>query len=800
MDQMVLEAQKWVNSTYKNVKGYQPVKETGVTGWATINSLIMGLQHELGITSLAAAFGPTTQNLFGSTGGIKLGDVNNKVKILQAALYCKGYNPGGITGKYGPGTASALAKVSIDLGVMQEPTSHPGAKPPSLSIVSTKLMQSLLTMDAYILLAGGRPTVRDFQKYLNKTYGHRKNFSYVPCDGHFSRNVQRSLMMALQFEMGMGDDKATGFFGPATRAELKKIGTSASVWAKATYIPLFTGALAANGFGKFSVSSYAELSKHIQSFQKKCELPVSGRADYATWCEVLVSMGDPDRAVDTVDTRFEITDQWAKYLKSLGVTHIARYLDEYNPGPDQNKWFKQLRPAEPQRIIDYGFSLLLFSQLTTASSVSVTGQRGREHAVKTHATAKAHGIPAGATIYFAVDFDATDVDIDSLVLPYFRLVADYMKSQTPRYTVGVYGTRNVCERVVKAGLAVRSYISGISYGWSGNLGFALPDSWAFNQISTRYPEGSQDGFAYDAVVRKKSDVFADPGVKRLDKKSFEVNQLFFDYVDAVYREAVALKVKDPELLTFNYMRRGSYSGVDWDLFLDSEPRREFDILSDRLIQKYKNKFSVVNDSNERKVMIPPPPVYDYKTGSYIDAQHIVAVAMGEYKVRFYTLGTRMSYAGEYTGWAGDLVTLFGEYIQKESSYANPKIFIEDNFGNFSGSSFKYSDLFEDSVGYLIGKALYKKSSAISLMKGYLNSSSIHKNPIAEFYADRFQGSKENLKRASVLILGVGSPDRRALVAMFLTKFDHPPFSPQSELKIDGFMNHFSDKFQLIVGK
>lgn len=123
-------------------------------------------------------------------------------------------------------------------------------------------------------------------------------------------------------------------------------------------------------------------------------------------------MGDPDRAVDTVDTRFEITDQWAKYLKSLGVTHIARYLDEYNPGPDQNKWFKQLRPAEPQRIIDYGFSLLLFSQFTTASSVSVTGQRGRDHAVKTHATAKAHGIPAGATIYFAVDFDATEADFD----------------------------------------------------------------------------------------------------------------------------------------------------------------------------------------------------------------------------------------------------------------------------------------------------------------------------------------------------------------------------------------------------
>ncbi len=798
MDQMVLQAQKWVNSTYKDVKGYQAVKETGVTGWPTINSLIMGLQHELGITALAAAFGPTTQKLFESSGGIKLGDIDNKVKILQCALYCKGYNPGGITGKYGPGTANALAKLSIDLGVMQRPVVQPGVEPPALYTVSTKLMQSLLTMDAYTLLAGGRPTVRDFQKYLNKTYGNRKNFSYVPCDGYFSRNVQRSLLMALQFEMGMGDDKATGFFGPATRNELKKIGTFVSLWAKAAYIPLFTGALAANGFGRFSVLEYSELHEDIESFQAKCELPLTGRADYATWCEVLVSIGDPDRAVDTVDTRFEITDQWARYLKSLGITHIARYLDEYNPDPDQEKWFKQLRPAEPQRIIDYGFSLVIFSQLTTANSISVTGQRGYEHAVKTHSSAKAHGIPAGATIYFAIDFDATDADIDDLVIPYFRLVADYMRSQTPRYTVGVYGTRNVCERVVKAGLAARSYISGISYGWSGNLGFALPDSWAFNQISTRYPEGTQDGFAYDAVVRKKADGFADSGVRHLDRKSFEVNQLFFDYVDAVYMEAVALKVKEPEVLTFNYMRLGSYHDVKWDIFLDPSPWSEFDRLSNILIQKYSKKFDIKEIDNSRRVVLPPP-VYDYKSGTYIDAQHIAAVATGEYKMRYYSFGQK-SYTGEYTGWAGDLVTLFGEYIQKEGSYASPQRFIEDNFGNFSGSSFKYSDLLEDSLGYLLGKALYEKSSAVSLMKQYIKSSSVQKSPIAEFYADRFNGSQENLRYKSKLMLGGYSTERRALVAVILEMFGYPMFSVQSELKIDEFVHRFSDRFHLIAGQ
>lgn len=49
----------------------------------------------------------------------------------------------------------------------------------------------------------------------------------------------------------------------------------------------------------------------------------------------------------------------------------------------------------------------------------------------------------------------------------------------------------------------------------------------------------------------------------------------------------------------------------------------------------------------------------------------------------------------------------------------------------------------------------------------------------------------------MLILGVGSSERRAIVAYILYKFGHPMFSPQSELKIDEFMRHFSERFHFI---
>ncbi|EOO99714.1 hypothetical protein II1_05322, partial [Bacillus cereus MC118] len=36
MDQMVKQAQEWVNSTYKGRAGYEEVTVTGKTGWSTM--------------------------------------------------------------------------------------------------------------------------------------------------------------------------------------------------------------------------------------------------------------------------------------------------------------------------------------------------------------------------------------------------------------------------------------------------------------------------------------------------------------------------------------------------------------------------------------------------------------------------------------------------------------------------------------------------------------------------------------------------------------------------------------------
>lgn len=60
----------------------------------------------------------------------------------------------------------------------------------------------------------------------------------------------------------------------------------------------------------------------------------------------------------------------------------------------------------------------------------------------------------------------------------------YNKMSENNYKVGIYGTRNVCSQVMKAGYAETCYVSDLSTGYSGNMGFKLPENWNLDQYAT----------------------------------------------------------------------------------------------------------------------------------------------------------------------------------------------------------------------------------------------------------------------------------------------------------------------------
>ena len=71
-------------------------------------------------------------------------------------------------------------------------------------------------MDAYVTVGRtARTHIRSIQQWLNGRYILRKDFYVIPCDGYHSRDVAKSMLFAIQYELGMADGTANGFSDPA---------------------------------------------------------------------------------------------------------------------------------------------------------------------------------------------------------------------------------------------------------------------------------------------------------------------------------------------------------------------------------------------------------------------------------------------------------------------------------------------------------------------------------------------------------------------------------------------------------
>jgi len=469
VDEMVYKTQQWLNATYRGKTGFGSVAETGATGWDTINGLIRALQIELGITATANNFGPGTQSRFTSRwpNGLSKNSAESNVHgIIQGALWCKGYPAeySGITRKFTDNVASSVAKLKRDIGL-----------PDSSSTIDVELMMALLSMKQFRLLSdyGGKASIRSIQQSINRN--HRAYTGILPTDGLYGREMNTGLIQVLQKLEGFSPSQATGNFGRGTRARLQTISSGSGNWAW-----LASAALVCNGQASTVTSSWnSAMASQVRSFQARYALPVAGVVDPTTWMSLLTSKGDPDRACVACDTRFEITDELAQHLKADGYKIVGRYLTE--PGQDglaESEYFKAIRTGELRRIVSHGLQYFpIFQEYSTKLSHFST-DNGHRHAKQAQAAAQRLGIPQ-TVIYFAVDYDATDPEVTSTILPYFEAVK---QSLGGGYKVGIYASRNICARVVKAGYAVAPFVSDMSTGFSGNLGFPIPDGWVFDQF------------------------------------------------------------------------------------------------------------------------------------------------------------------------------------------------------------------------------------------------------------------------------------------------------------------------------
>ncbi|MFF2192313.1 glycoside hydrolase domain-containing protein [Streptomyces sp. NPDC058157] len=785
MDKKVLEAQQWVNKTYAGKAGYNPCPENGQTGWSTMLSLTRALQIELGIATPSDSFGPTTEAKLAALGPVKDGFANrNIIQIVQHALFCKGYW-GGEGGVFGLATQKAVMQMKDNMGLTK---GGPDVEP--------KFFKALLTLDAYVVVSSGTDKVREIQRWLNGRYSNRSSFNIGPADGIYSRDVQKSLMRALQYEFGVSDDSASGNFGPTTQAGLKahQVGKGDS----GIFVQLFSAACVFNDlkyvenkethYAKFTSSYDDNLRKAVEQFQNFSAFPKEnkdGRANYDTWCQLLVSMGNPDRPVTACDTRFTITASRAKALKAAGFDVVGRYLDEevLDPKYDLNK---EIMPGELEDIFNGNMRVFPISQYHARKLEHFTYAEGYRHALKAHdRAANVYKFNRGTVIYFAVDYDATDPEITSNIIPYFNGVQAALSQQGKRFNAGVYGSRNVCQRVSDEAYALHSFVSGMSWGFSGNLGFAMPSNWSYTQIKEFKFTANGDTFDLDRNVMRGTD----PGVGKdgVGTTDSPVDAVL-KYIDDLYAAAVKYGNGNPNELVCEYLRHPQYDGLDtgWQTLLYS---------ADKDWLKYA-------DANVGR---RAPSFTDPSYGVSINLNHLFAAAN-----TVITKGSnsgKSANRGDFAGWGGDLCTFYVDWRLAADSYASGYLFCQDRLAKITvPSSFNFGDLVEDVDGYLLGTAAGIKDKPINqLFRAHYapTGKSGHLRRFKDFYAQRFNSSMDVVKGAAYAMLeGELETVLMGLRAAVFIKFGKGILSPAGlpDDKLAPFVSGFADTFQKILGQ
>ena len=515
-DIYVYAAQKWVNATYGSVAKYVRCPENGRTGWSTVEAFTQGLQLELGVpaTGISTTFGPTTWGLVKARNTVPARETNkNLVRLYNGALWCKGYWTSTDLAVWSADSQTALQTLYTDAGLTYAAT----------GVVWPYVCRALMRMDQFRLVSGGDGTVRQIQQRLNQRYvtAGIDAFNLVPCDGFYSRDVQQGLMMGMQKEVGIAVGSINGNFGELTKAGLRGIGSQSLtgnlryLFRAACYfnspVPVVGGTPLA--YTATDLDTDAQTGTHtgwLQTFQRFTQIPQTATNDFTTWAQLLVSTGDQDRPATGCDGATEITAARAQALVAAGYRIVGRYLDEHLAPGDDGYLGKALKAGEPQIIIGAGLRLLPIFQYNGRELASFTYDKGFAQAQIAHQKCVEHRIPAGTCVYFAVDYDAMDVDIDGGIKQYFQGVAAGLAALGTRYTFGVYGPRNVCTRISKEAGAKWSLVSGLSNSFSGNLGFPLPENWSFNQI--KEIAAFQTGWALDHDVWRDG---SDPGVSSL---------------------------------------------------------------------------------------------------------------------------------------------------------------------------------------------------------------------------------------------------------------------------------------------
>lgn len=527
-DSNVLKAQKYLNEMFGGHPSWKKLEEDGYTGSAVMQGIIRAFQIQNGVTSITGTVGPITIDTMKKLPIIEKMNPDDassiNVCLIQCALFCKGYNAGGITGIYYTTGVSAVREMQKDAGL------------PVTGKINWKVWAGLLSMNWFKKVSGGDNITQLIQRQLNSDWSDI--IGVGPCDGVVSRQTALSLVGALQAAEGVTTELITDLnsvnFGNATTAAFKNFpGSLKNGQNSSAHIPfnkLVQYGLYFNGYNptRFDGVFDSATSKKVSDFQEfygltGIGLVTSGEVNVSTMKSLLTSKGDTERKAKACDCATVLNRQQAKDLKAAGYTHVGRYLTG-SVGSEHIPKFLTLDEIENIKAAglhvfpiyqDGGYYLEYFKKTSQGTVDAQTAILAAERI----------GIPENSTIYFAVDFDCYEYQINTFIIPYFRRINLLFNSEKNHkgYKVGIYAPRYVCTKVSQLGLADTSFVADMSTGFSCNLGFPIPSNWAFDQFYEKtFPSSPSFPIDKDAYSGRDKGVAAFDDVK--DKTDEEIEE------------------------------------------------------------------------------------------------------------------------------------------------------------------------------------------------------------------------------------------------------------------------------------
>lgn len=405
--------------------------------------------------------------------------------------------------------------------------------------------------------------------------------------------------------------------------------------------------------------------------------------------------GDTSRSANACDTRFEITEERARVLKQNGFEVVGRYLT----GGD----YKELRPNELTTIFNAGLKAFIIYQENNRLISDFSYIAGKKAGMLALSAAIEKKIPNNTVIYFAVDLDVYEEQIESYIIPYFQGINDYIGN---RYKVGIYGPRLVCTKVSEHRLSTSSFVANMSSGFSCNIGQTMPKDWCFNQFSEIH--NYNNDFDLDKVTYNHR-------IEALSSLSPEVvnnNQQIITFLKKVYDLASEYygnnsTVRKNNLLSIQYILNYTYKDKQWELLVGLD-KTGIEYIEKNIGEEYRNLEIYIQEYNIK-----------------IDMQHLAGAICNVLNNRT-GIGNIDAELADLTGWAGDLLT-FAEAFQKAYDNNEYAFATEDAISQLIGGNnnltFAQQDFIQDIDAWKLYKSLRENRIDI-VFNSYYNTTNI----------------------------------------------------------------------------